>query len=104
MFKRTYNVDHYINKFEKIAENKWCTGELKNEQGQSCALGHCSDRIPFFGKEEGSERSQLHALVIQELGIVVAKLNDDTSYSLYGQETPKQRVLAALKDIKEKTA
>jgi len=82
-----FDVDYFIKKFEAIPDEDWTTGQFENDIGQRCALGHCT----FI------ESASLKDILLDE----VAEINDGTD-GQYQQETPKSRILAALKDIKEK--
>ena len=85
-----HTVDHFIKKFEAIPEYMWTTCALGHEGGPRCALGHTLD-----GMNNTEETSSLVGVI----GGVVVRINngDDKRYQ---QSTPKQRVLAALHDIK----
>jgi hypothetical protein len=88
-----YNVDYFIKKFEAIPEERWFKGSFHSpDLKQSCALGHCVNNDEEF--------EALHALTRHGEGSEVALINDG-KHPLYGQETPKQRILAALNDIKK---
>jgi hypothetical protein len=100
-----YDVDYFINKFEAIPEDKWHIGALRNEDGyKRCALGHCcGESIPeYFGitnrpTEMCNDLSNFfRGLINADVGIV-----NDGSDTRYKQSTPKQRILAALRDIKK---
>ncbi len=93
-----YTVDYFIEKFSAIPETKWCINRRENDLGQRCAHGHC-----YSGSvgENGSVEKALSKLS-KELGYKVglAPINngDDERYQ---QPTPKQRIMAALYDIKK---
>jgi hypothetical protein len=36
-----YDVDYFIDKFEKIPEELWCISIRHDGGGRSCAYGHC---------------------------------------------------------------
>lgn len=107
-----YDVDYFIKKFELTRESDWVVG-MQFDMGKHCALGHCmkqeeKDRLKYssfkntFNVEWGSETSEGMALS----GIfggpdLVARINNGYNES-YPQLTPKQRVLAALYDLKAK--
>jgi hypothetical protein len=98
-----FTVDYFINKFEAIPEEKWCIGEFINQKDQCCALGHCGRRLDRLNGLEDSALVDLILIRISTLrplyGIVSINDGDDPNYP---QATPKQRVLAALRDIKLK--
>lgn len=39
-----YNIQYFIDKFEAIPEENWCTGTLK-DGNRLCAFGHCNMEI-----------------------------------------------------------
>lgn len=97
-----YTLDYFIEKFEAIPEDEWCTQLYVNENNQCCALGHCG--VTF---EKGSvEGITLNTLSIKALnspntGNYMSIINvNDGEHPKYQQDTPKQRVLAFLKDLK----
>jgi hypothetical protein len=107
-----YTVDYFIDKFEAIPEPLWCVDNQLNDRGQSCAFGHCN---PEFNKGvRGEEYSAFFKLSISAEKIIdpgihlrgyltnglLAEINNG-NYSNYQQPTPKQRILAALYDIKK---
>jgi hypothetical protein len=111
-----YTVDYFINKFEAIPEKDWCTGALNNRKGAKCANGHCG--VVFEGDvyrvtNESIALKELfrntHIIMyggslIEEIetegySLKLAFINDGISRG-YKQRTPKERVIAALKDIK----
>lgn len=93
-----YDVDYFINKFEAIPEDKWCTGNYIDKAGNHCALGHCGERAVLGGlTEEAKALSGLFTQIDDE----PAGVNDGHS-DAYNQPTPKQRILSALRDIKAK--
>lgn len=106
----TYSVDYFIEKFEAIPEDKWCVGSL-HSNGRSCALGHCGMTadpevepfgIMFFNwSDEGMALTKL----LDKLGLKPWEINDYMPFMKdayrYIQKTPKQRILAALNDVKK---
>jgi hypothetical protein len=90
-----YNVNYFIKKFEAIPEGRWTKGDYIDEEGCMCALGHCgyrgSDSHIFRISDEGAALNSL--LKYRTPGI------NDGSDERYDQPTPKQRILAALKDV-----
>ncbi len=96
-----FTLDYFIAKFESIPEDKWTTCGLYKENGRYCALGHC-------GMDKGLSMSKVpeaYALYKLTLGIlgysIITQVNDNTSikFAVLGA-TPKQRVLAYLKQLK----
>lgn len=92
-----YTVDYFIDKFEKIPEENWLeNGCFQDGNGRFCALGHCALR-PW--SRVTSEAVALNRLFVKIYSSVV-NINDGKC-SKYLQPTPKQRILAALHDIKK---
>lgn len=94
------NADYFIKKFEATKEEDWCIEEYETGV-RRCALGHCgvhwrSDE-PMHETEEGSVLRRLFS----RHGLNVALTNDSLDEH-YPQVSPKQRVLAALRDIQAK--
>lgn len=93
-----YNVDYFIAKFSAIPEEKWFIGDYHSNDGKSCALGHCN----HHHERPNIEGVKLHELFKELYGFIqVADVNDGKREE-YKQPTPKQRILAALYDIKAK--
>lgn len=103
-----YTVDYFIKKFEAIPESKIISFNQFDGHGNHCALGWCnlSNRTPTKADPEADALIGLFAAVPsptnpgwEEYGWSVADINngDNTEYQ---QPTPKQRILAALRDIK----
>lgn len=90
-----YTVEYFLDKFEAIPEDQWCTGGLADQDGRRCAYGHCCN-IDKFGVNFTDESRAL-----LQLGWYPTVVNDGHS-PRYQQPTPKQRVLAALRDLKGK--
>ena len=98
-----FDLDYFIAKFEAIPDEKWCRGSLLNQEGQSCALGHCGVGADVMSTEDTNwtdEGRALQALTNERIWMV----NDSfcSSYNEYGQ-TPKERVINYLKELKGKT-
>ena len=90
----TYDKSYFIAKFEAIPEQNWCAdGTYTNGPNRFCAFGHCFATI---GVRFSEEADALRLLMIPVGN--VADINDGL-YDKYQQPTPKQRILAALKDL-----
>lgn len=91
-----YDVDYFISKFEAILEEKWVEHAL-SWGGRCCALGHCQGAL-----ERDALKEVMLSLVHDGHGILVAPaaINDGLD-PRYPQPTPKARILAALRDVKE---
>lgn len=91
-----YTVDYFIDKFSKIPEDKWQMGGYHNkDKTKFCAFGHCGID-EYSGWKSKSEADAL--LNILPIAVSV----NDGEHEDYRQLTPKQRILAALNDIKKK--
>jgi hypothetical protein len=88
-----YTVDYFIKKFEAIPEDK-ITGSIwwSAESNCGCAHGHCGVRY-----EKGETEESRGLLVFLPLASAITV----GTHSRYQQPTPKQRILAALYDIKK---
>ena len=107
-----YNIDFFISKFEAIPEELFGTGG-PDITGRQCTMFHCG----YSGSRSFTEESDaLNSLILSICKISmdsdgehakrywpVAMLNDGR-VSKYQQPTTKQRILAALYDIKKMQA
>lgn len=104
------DAQYFIDKFEAIPEERWCVLRLYDEDKQQCcANGHCGVRNLPWGRILTAESMALYQLFLK-LDICCSEYDDD-NYSIsaarvnngnverYQQPTPKQRILAALRDI-----
>lgn len=89
-------VNDFINFFEPIPEDKWCIYQLENNAGQRCAMGHVLGGGLHLLNDES--RKLTHRLFKISNNIININNGSDP---LYQQETPKQRVLTALYDIRD---
>ncbi len=100
--KTKFDVDYFIKKFEAIPENLFTTDTFRSD-GQYCALGLCGMNYTNskWAKEPINRvpESILEARSLLEVLPLTTAINDGNN-SYYQQPTPKQRVLAALYDIK----
>lgn len=98
-----YDVDYFIKKFEAIPEEDWCRRVYTDGEGKHCALGFCGSKVgrvnDYTGDIHTEEGENLRRLLLPVGGVTV--INDYTEGRFY-QETPKQRVLAALRYLKDK--
>jgi hypothetical protein len=104
-----YDVDYFIRKFEAIPESLW-TVNTRHENGKRCALGWCyvtsaeaeaSMLPPYVDNEEDKALCAL-VMFLHEYNSDIYGMGgiNNGVYKSYQQSTPKQRVLAALQDIK----
>ena len=96
-----YNKKYFIRKFEKIPEGDWTTGEYESEDGKLCAGGHCGANV---GGWYGNEISRALYELLKHLKTGDEQANgpgivNDGRCPAYQQPTPKQRILAALRDL-----
>jgi hypothetical protein len=98
MSEQKYTVDYFIEKFEGIPSAKWCTDAYIDPDGRCCAIGHCGQRRAFHRTAEAKALANLFS---RHIAYSVPHVND---VEYMGKPTPKQRVLAALRDIKAKLA
>jgi len=88
-----YNKKYFIEKFTAIPDDRWCTGNFVNFDGQCCAAGFCGDRNRI---DSPPEAKALYALILP-IGHV-ADINDGF-HGAFQQPTPKLRILAALASL-----
>lgn len=98
----TYEIPHFIDKFEATAESDWCM-ELYERDGRCCAFGHC-----------GARRSNAHTIEAADLSYIfhcaggsVLMTNDDVCSNTnlgQGESSPRARILAALRWIQKQEA
>lgn len=99
-----YNVDFFINKFEAIPENKWCIEQRFDHAGRRCAHGHCSTlQAEDAGRATKEESALIEIAKSNICDYGFANINNGYD-KRYPQPTPKQRILAALYDIKGNSA
>ncbi len=96
--KAKFTVDYFIKKFSRIPARLWTTKEF--ERGKKhCALGHC-------GADYRTSTDMGCALVKhfkETFGTWSSLISvNDGNHIQFQQRTPKARILAALKWIKEK--
>lgn len=107
-FNMKMNAQYFIDKFQAIPEEKWGTDALQQGNGRRCALGHCTPELDNFpgrqvlnftniGLKTYTEEGKALAAVFNKVTEGVVCINDGTS-EIYKQDTPKQRILAALQD------
>lgn len=92
--KNKFTTDYFIEKFSLIPENHWCVEKYAMNQYKKCALGHCGES---HSQTTPPEAEALMSLFYNEC---ISEINDG-KIPQYQQDTPKQRVLAALFDVKK---
>lgn len=100
-----YDVNYFISKFEKIPEEMWCTNS-RNQGEQRCAYGWCYNSHKEAKESEWpdypaslQEASLTNILSQLGKGVMAGGINNGIEKQ-YQQPTPKQRILAALYDIR----
>ena len=97
-----YTLDYFINKFSSIPDEKWCEGEYDVGYAK-CAMGHCGyaleKAIANISDGYSEESKALQKLFNKTKTPAVEAINDGEYYQ-YQQDTPKERILAALNDLK----
>lgn len=100
-----YNVDFFINKFEAIPEDRWCVHTVTDEYGRHCAWGHLESYLgDSFLLSSDYPMIKSFTSLFKKYGL--NKNGDPGNINngrdkRYQQPTPKQRILAALYDIKK---
>ena len=89
----TYDKNYFIKKFEAIPEDRWTTDDYMDDAGRCCAFGHCGVR--HLKPTPYSEEADSLASLLQHCTAAINDGQDDR----YKQPTPKQRILAALRDV-----
>lgn len=104
-------TNEFITFFSGIPEGRWCTGAAEDKFGRHCANGLCG--VPQA--EDWYGRMPEKAKRLQKVFAILSSFQDDEDYPEYSyiaqqinnsssirypQPTPKQRILAALTDIK----
>lgn len=93
-------LEYFIDKFEKIPEENWHVENYfdYDHPEKRCALGHCG----MISQVATAEGAALIDLTYKNGFSRISSINDGKD-TIYTQPTPKQRVLAYLRDkLKEK--
>lgn len=112
------DTQYFINKFEAIPEKKWIVCSFSNGYGAHCANGHCGATTFQRNTEEvqalydvminlpitipDDKKCNYGSLVNHERYAVASAAVNNGDAAEYQQATPKQRILAALRDIQAK--
>ena len=94
---KPWTIDDYIAFYESIPEDKWTTGDFVDGFGRCCALGHLG-----FREGHADDSTLSHSVFFYRLHRVSLPMVNDGFVEPYKQPTPKQRVLAYLRDLKAK--
>lgn len=92
-----YDVDYFINKFEAIPDEKWTTNKYERN-GQYCAYGHCGMRGGFAVDPEPFALKML----FKSNDFAVIEVNDGLGHMTKFGNSPKNRIMNVLKEIKGK--
>lgn len=102
-----YTKEYFIKKFEAIPEEKWTKSTLCDGQGAYCALGHCGMDHLHRGSITDEARALMKLFGADfddeddgQLFRSVYKYNDWEGEFGYLGETPKKRIIAALRSLK----
>lgn len=110
--EKVMGVDYFINKFEAIPEEQWCVDVFSNGKGAHCANGHCGAGCAGTTTESRAFQKVIFPLTDKAIMCPQDLHNEDEGYSVtaakinngsdsrYRQSSPRQRVLAALYDLK----
>lgn len=80
-------AEHFWAFFNAIPEEKWCIKALTDPHGNHCAMGHLGDG-----------NADAHVRLCGALGGFMINAINNGDDSRYQQATPRQRILAALRD------
>lgn len=110
-----YNVDFFIQKFQNTRDDKWCTRSL-HKDSSACANGWLGANGHYSRSGEyiitTTPESEALAVVLRPLAndkirdyhpkysTIAASINNGQD-ERYQQSSPKQRILAALHDVKK---
>lgn len=102
-----YDVNYFIKKFEAIPEKFWVAGTQHGGNGTHCALGHCATGEGIYDGQDTPEGLALNQILsilpkAKPYNTLAGPINNGW-HERYQQSTPKQRILAALYDIREET-
>lgn len=90
----------FIDFFEKIPDERWRIGQYFDEGTNTCcAQGLLGTRVEFDGVRRTLASSKLIATLHPWANVV--EVNDGIDLN-YQQVTPKERIIAALKDAKSR--
>ena len=98
--KYQFDVQHFIDKFEGIPDDEWTVGAYRRFSDENvvgrCAHGHCG----CVNSEEDTEEGEaLYFIFKKAFGLQSTGVND-ADYIRFQQESPRDRMLAALYVLK----
>lgn len=96
-----YDKQYFLAKFRAIPESLWYVGYFESNTGQKCALGHCGESQTKLTDEGHALRDLfVHIKSIPGNNDPVAYINDNYGHNnLFPHNTPKERIIAALKSL-----
>lgn len=92
------DANYFIAKFSAIPDNEWCTGALSKHEVKGdkptgrilhCALGHCAVEERYVLRN-----------ILEPVGALSPTYINDGWHVKYRQAHPKERILAALNDVR----
>lgn len=93
-------IEDYIAFYSAIPEDKWCTGVFTTDEGSCCALGHLGEREDAISREDVWKfRSLLNSLGSSDHEIT--EVNDGNGKYINIGDTPKERVINYLKQLRD---
>ncbi len=107
--KTNYDVDYFLQFLGGIPDDDWAVGDFSVRDDQNtahvryCAAGHCGARrgMPSFPKKADALYDLMGKLPGSETEWALPAINDG-KHPDFKQPTPKARILAALRQIKDK--
>jgi len=105
---KKFTPEYFIDFYSKIPNEKWCTGALylpdyPNANHQCCALGHLGLRV-FTDIFKNEKAKVLQSFFNEDKSgrpscVPIVKINDDIDNWHYEGDTPKERIINALKSL-----
>lgn len=92
--KTKYDRDYFIAKFEAIPEELWSVKSY-GTGGKHCAHGHCGQ----YSEESVALAMLWETDEFESIPETISVAINDGEDRRYQQPTPKQRILAALRDL-----
>jgi hypothetical protein len=94
---------YFITILEPIPNEKWCTNTYSNGCGQHCTVGHVLNHAQEWDSHTTPQVDALRDLIHTHLETNAMRISDGLDIR-HQQETPRARILAALRDIQSKEA
>lgn len=92
------NINNIIKYMESTSEDSWCLDVVKTRDGKNCFFGHLFD----YGGGDNGHGSWIFEAFEEAFATtyMIYPVNDGT-HPGYKQETPKQRVIGYLKNLRD---